>query len=179
MIGTITLASSGALRPSGDANDEETATDRRYSSHRYVDVAALRNIIERHRRKPLPARGKTLNRLSFGERKSIQKRSNLDTRTWVTVSQPVSLIENESTPEGTRTPNLLIRSQTLYPIELRVRCGKRVGRESPVCGRVSRNSMRLLEKGGEMREMGGNIADCVERVSRHGCRRWSCNHRIR
>ncbi len=23
------------------------------------------------------------------------------------------------TPEGTRTPNLLIRSQTLYPIELR------------------------------------------------------------
>ena len=24
------------------------------------------------------------------------------------------------TPEGTRTPNLLIRSQTLYPIELRV-----------------------------------------------------------
>ena len=25
------------------------------------------------------------------------------------------------TPEGTRIPNLLIRSQTLYPIELRVR----------------------------------------------------------
>jgi hypothetical protein len=29
------------------------------------------------------------------------------------------------TPEGTRTPNLLIRSQTLYPIELRVLCAWR------------------------------------------------------
>ena len=29
------------------------------------------------------------------------------------------------TPVGIRTPNLLIRSQTLYPIELRVRDGRR------------------------------------------------------
>ena len=27
-----------------------------------------------------------------------------------------------SAPEGTRTPNLLIRSQMLYPIGLRVQC---------------------------------------------------------
>ena len=40
LIGTITLACSGALRPSGDANDEDTATvtDRRYSSRRSVDL---------------------------------------------------------------------------------------------------------------------------------------------
>ena len=29
-------------------------------------------------------------------------------------------LKTSGTPEGTRTPNLLIRSQTLYPIELRV-----------------------------------------------------------
>ena len=29
-------------------------------------------------------------------------------------------LKKNGTPEGTRTPNLLIRSQTLYPIELRV-----------------------------------------------------------
>lgn len=34
------------------------------------------------------------------------------------------------TPEGTRTPNLLIRSQTLYPIELRVLCAWRGAEES-------------------------------------------------
>ncbi len=31
-------------------------------------------------------------------------------------------VYRSGTPEGTRTPNLLIRSQTLYPIELRVHC---------------------------------------------------------
>ena len=36
------------------------------------------------------------------------------------------------TPEGTRTPNLLIRSQTLYPIELRVHCALRGGGNEPV-----------------------------------------------
>ena len=47
--------------------------------------------------------------------------------------QPFELQGFESgTPEGTRTPNLLIRSQTLYPIELRVRCGKRGAEKSPV-----------------------------------------------
>ena len=29
-------------------------------------------------------------------------------------------LERSGTPVGSRTPNLLIRSQTLYPIELRV-----------------------------------------------------------
>ena len=29
-----------------------------------------------------------------------------------------STMEGESTPVGIRTPNLLIRSQTLYPVEL-------------------------------------------------------------
>ena len=50
------------------------------------------------------------------------------------------------TPEGTRTPNLLIRSQTLYPIELRVhaRCA---GEEmSPFCGLMSRFLLSSLEK---------------------------------
>ena len=37
--------------------------------------------------------------------------------------QPFELQGFESgTPEGTRTPNLLIRSQTIYPIDLRVPC---------------------------------------------------------
>ena len=47
------------------------------------------------------------------------------------------------TPEETRTPNLLIRSQTLYPIELRVLCrALRRGREeSRTHPEVSRNSM--------------------------------------
>jgi hypothetical protein len=49
------------------------------------------------------------------------------------------------TPEGTRTPNLLIRSQTLYPIELRVRCGKRGAEESPDWRRVSRFSVCFLK----------------------------------
>jgi hypothetical protein len=30
--------------------------------------------------------------------------------------------DNNGVPGGTRTPNLLVRSQTLNPIELRVRC---------------------------------------------------------
>ncbi len=33
-------------------------------------------------------------------------------------------------PEETRTPNLLIRSQTLYPIELRVLCAERGRQEA-------------------------------------------------
>jgi hypothetical protein len=36
------------------------------------------------------------------------------------------------TPEGTRTPNLLIRSQTIYPIDLRVPCDKARGEKKPV-----------------------------------------------
>ena len=50
------------------------------------------------------------------------------------------------TPEGTRTPNLLIRSQTLYPIELRVhaRCA---GQEmSPFGGLMSRFLVSLSKK---------------------------------
>ena len=50
------------------------------------------------------------------------------------------------TPEGTRTPNLLIRSQTLYPIELRVhaRCA---GEEmSPFGALMSRFLLSFLEK---------------------------------
>ncbi len=34
------------------------------------------------------------------------------------------------TPEGTRTPNLLIRSQTIYPIDLRVPCVRRGGKQA-------------------------------------------------
>jgi hypothetical protein len=62
--------------------------------------------------------------------------------------QPCRLQGLESgTPEETRTPNLLIRSQTLYPIELRVLCrASRRGREESRSERgVSRNSMRELE----------------------------------
>ena len=44
------------------------------------------------------------------------------------------------TPEGTRTPNLLIRSQTLYPIELRVPCAVRGAERSRFFRRLSRNS---------------------------------------
>ena len=39
-------------------------------------------------------------------------------------------------PGGTRTPNLLVRSQALYPIELRVRC----------CGKREYTSMRRRKK---------------------------------
>ncbi len=35
------------------------------------------------------------------------------------------------TPGGTRTPNLLIRSQTIYPIDLRVPCGAARGGKKP------------------------------------------------
>ena len=35
----------------------------------------------------------------------------------------------QSAPGGTRTPSLLVRSQTLYPIELRARTGSTVDRE--------------------------------------------------
>jgi hypothetical protein len=44
------------------------------------------------------------------------------------------------TPEGTRTPNLLIRSQTIYPIDLRVPCGKRGAKRSVQFTRLSRYS---------------------------------------
>ena len=33
--------------------------------------------------------------------------------------EPVTSLRRPSTPGGTRTPNILIRSQVLYPIELR------------------------------------------------------------
>ena len=62
--------------------------------------------------------------------------------------KPCNLVDcrasKTGTPEETRTPNLLIRSQTLYPIELRVLCrASRRGREeSRSRRRVSRNSMR-------------------------------------
>jgi hypothetical protein len=36
--------------------------------------------------------------------------------------------EKSGTPEGSRTPNLLIRSQVLYPIELRVHNGQSIYR---------------------------------------------------
>ncbi len=44
---------------------------------------------------------------------------------------PIFDVDPKNTPEGSRTPNLLIRSQMLYPIELRVLlkhmlwCGRR------------------------------------------------------
>ena len=50
------------------------------------------------------------------------------------------------TPEGIRTPDLLIRSQTLYPAELRVPCDMRGHGKNLLLGRVSRFSVRLLEK---------------------------------
>src|SRR5690606_24921962 len=50
---------------------------------------------------------------------------------------------------GTRTPNLLIRSQTLYPIELRVRSPVGGRRESRNRARVSRISPKFVAQGAE------------------------------
>lgn len=44
-------------------------------------------------------------------------------------------VHRSGTPEGTRTPNLLIRSQTLYPIELRVHCLAAGGKKATGWGR--------------------------------------------
>ena len=44
------------------------------------------------------------------------------------------------TPGGTRTPNLLIRSQTIYPIDLRVPCAVRGAERSRFFKGLSRNS---------------------------------------
>jgi hypothetical protein len=44
------------------------------------------------------------------------------------------------TPGGIRTPGLLIRSQTLYPAELRVLCARRGAERSRIFQQVSRIS---------------------------------------
>ena len=64
-------------------------------------------------------------------------------KTWGNFWKTTSM---SGTPEGTRTPNLLIRSQTLYPIELRVhaRCA---GEEmSPFGGLMSRFLLSSTKK---------------------------------
>jgi hypothetical protein len=49
------------------------------------------------------------------------------------------------TPVGTRTPNLLIRNQTLYPIELRVLSRAVSTNSEPP--KVEGNSERILSNG--------------------------------
>jgi hypothetical protein len=57
-------------------------------------------------------------------------------------------LKMSGTPEGTRTPNLLIRSQTLYPIELRVPCDRRGGEKSVDSPGVSRFSAKIIDDSG-------------------------------
>jgi hypothetical protein len=59
-----------------------------------------------HQKKPTP----------LSEKKICESRRNL-----VDPASAVVRLEKNGTPVGSRTPNLLIRSQALYPIELRVR----------------------------------------------------------
>ena len=63
------------------------------------------------------------------------------------------------TPGGTRIPNLLIRSQTLYPIELRVLCAECGEGKSPVLMPVSRISARFVEKSLMLQGLGSLLAD--------------------
>ena len=67
------------------------------------------------------------------------------------------------TPGGTRIPNLLIRSQTLYPIELRVRCARH-GRKKPDLVAGVKDFRRIGQKRpmGSQR-WGGRVVDQVER----------------
>ncbi len=57
------------------------------------------------------------------------------------------VIENIGAPGRTRIPNLLIRSQTLYPIELRalgVPCqGAPAGAEATQCGLISQGAISV------------------------------------
>ena len=85
-------------------------------------------------------------RLLFGETHEL----GFPERDFVRVEREQVFSDSESgTPGGTRIPNLLIRSQTLYPIELRVLCVIRGAERSRVLMQVSRKSPRFVGDGSQ------------------------------
>src|SRR5688572_14956964 len=68
--------------------------------------------------------------------------ANWPPRSWCTI---IALLETGA-PGGTRTPNLLIRSQTLYPIELRARTN--IEKLSPIsyCGQDDDLTGKVLRR---------------------------------
>ena len=64
------------------------------------------------------------------------------------------------TPEGTRTPNLLIRSQTIYPIDLRVPCVWRGGNKPGFAAGVKDFSAILAGRGKKVQ--GAEAPECGE-----------------
>ena len=60
--------------------------------------------------------------------------------------------ENESTGEGTRTPNLLIRSQVLYPVELRPQKGDVRLSRPPAPGKTGRDGTGRIHHPSRRRE---------------------------
>ena len=79
-------------------------------------------------RNPLPSDGRGLQMVGATGFEPATSCSRSRRATGLRYAPMVELVSRSHAPERTRTSNLLIRSQMLYPIELRARCSRRAVR---------------------------------------------------